>query len=170
MFHSVLHLVTQARLGLAHQEYNGSAGRILDLSYSCATTSMWFLHRDRLLAPNAISSTDHKCVLEGACARVCILVHVQNTKTSQHILEKSNDRQWNPIWVPVFWVQFPLLKTVESPSRSSVCACGCACVCEGGGNMFNDTCNGDASSPNCSKTRNAIAWFSLLLEMQPQMS
>lgn len=75
MFHSVLHLVMQARLGLAHQEHNGSAGGILDLGYSCATTSMWFLHRDRLLAPNAISSTDHKCVLEGGvhvCASWCM--------------------------------------------------------------------------------------------------
>lgn len=93
MFHSVLHLVTQARLVLAHQEHNGSAGGILDLSYSCATTSMWFLRRDRLLAPNAISSTDHTCVLEGTCACGCILVHAQSTKTFQHILAESNDHQ-----------------------------------------------------------------------------
>lgn len=111
-FHSALHLVTQASLGLAHQEHNGSAGGILDLSYSCATMSTWFLRRDRLLAPNAISSTDHTCVLEGSCVRVCILVRDQSTKTSRNILAESNDHQWNPIWGPVFWVQFPLLKTV----------------------------------------------------------
>lgn len=72
-FHSLLRPVTQAqgriRLGLAHREHNGSGGGILDLSYSCATTSTCFLHRDRLLAPNAISSTDRTYISEGACAR-----------------------------------------------------------------------------------------------------
>lgn len=72
-FRLVLCPVTQAqgriRLGLAHQEHNGSGGGILDLSYSCATTSTCFLHRDRLLAPNAISSTDRTYILEGTCAR-----------------------------------------------------------------------------------------------------
>lgn len=151
-FHSALHLVTQASLGLAHQEHNGSAGGILDLSYSCATMSTWFLRRDRLLAPNAISSTDHTCVLEGACVRVCILVRVQSTKTSRNILAESNDHQWNPIWGPVFWVQFPLLKTVGRTSRPAarVCLAGLGQVT---GNMFNGACNGDTSNHKCSRDK-----------------
>lgn len=63
VFRSVLQSARQTqrsgRLGLAHQGHNGAGGGILDLSYSWGTTSMWLLHRDQLLAPNAISPTNH---------------------------------------------------------------------------------------------------------------
>lgn len=90
-FHSVRHPARQTqrsrRLGLAHQGHNGAGGGILDLSYSWGTTSMWLLHGDYLLAPNAISPTNHTyvCVWGWACTHA----HshsVQDTKTSQHVL------------------------------------------------------------------------------------
>lgn len=103
MFHSVHHLVMQARLSLAHQGRNGSAGGILDLGYSCATTSTCFLHRERLLAPNAISSTVHTCVLEGTCA------HVHPGAPSEHKDFSAYLSSQMIICEIQFGAQFPLL-------------------------------------------------------------
>lgn len=80
--HSVLHPARQTqrrpRLGLGHQGHNGAGGRILDLSYSWGTMGMWLLHRDGLVAPNAISPDK---------SHVCARMHAaRDRKCSQRVL------------------------------------------------------------------------------------
>lgn len=120
MFGSVLHPVRQTqrskRLGLAHQGHNGAGGGILDLSYSWGTMSMWLLHRDWLLAPNAISPTNHTHT--HVCVRLHETVHTCTFSTGHEDSARLAVSQIiiTQMWFGsrVFRLQFPLLKKSDT--------------------------------------------------------
>lgn len=119
MFRSVLHPARQTqrskRLGLAHQGHNGAGGGILDLSYSWGTMSMWLLHRDWLLAPNAISPTNHTHVRVRPRENVHTRTFSTGHKDFSARLAVSQiiiTQMW--FGSGVFRLQFPLLKKSDT--------------------------------------------------------
>lgn len=146
---------------MAHQGYNGAVGAILDLSYSWGTTSMWLLHGDQLLAPNAINPTNHTHMY--VCAGKSPRTHMHRTGHNFFLASLVRSQIIiTQIWFGsrVFWLQFHLLKQSALQSCSELLGHTSfsdwrTVWREGGGgqiqemligNLFNDSFNGDVHS------------------------